>query len=165
MNAKRRSAEIQYADRILGVLNRVELLRQSACTDFSSTEKAARIWRTAEAIEEAIIRENALPDVDAILHEIMDLADAGSGSTGGDVLVRSYVQSARALAQILLYLRDAVSPRLKLLLDLIWADGHTVSYGWDCHPTRQMVEWQPPAETQPLPESGPDQTSQEGGAA
>ena len=148
MRYNKRLVEIQYADRVLGALNRVEMLRDSACSgiDFSTqSEEAARLWHTAQAMEKAIIRENSLPDIDAILYTIMAKADTCSGMVGGDHPIHSYVVSAKALYWIMLYIDEAIRPPMKKLLELIWADGYTVEYGIDRYPSEKMFKWQPPA--------------------
>ena len=148
MRYNKRSVEIQYADRVLGALNRVEMLRDSACSgiDFSTqSEEAARLWHTAQAMEKAIIRENSLPDIDALLYTIMAKADTCSGMVGGDHPIHSYVVSAKALYWIMLYIDEAIRPPMKKLLELIWADGYTVEYGIDRYPSEKMFKWQPPA--------------------
>ena len=151
MRAKQRSQMIRYADRILGALNRVELLRECACSgqDFSpNSEKAVNLWRTAQAMEEAIIRENGLPDIDALLEKIFIAAETFTGMVGGDVKVHSYIKSAVSLFNVYEMLQDVMNPQLYTLLDIISADGHQMDY----YPTRAMVEPKPtetaPAETE-----------------
>ena len=149
MRYRKQSVKIQYADRILGALNRVEMLRLSASNghDFSLYgEQAARLWRTAQEMEKAIIRENSLPDIDALLEKIMVQAETCSGNIGGDIPVFSYMRSAKALAWIIAYLEAKITPFMRKLLELILADGYTVLYGAECWPTQKMVEWEPAAE-------------------
>ena len=146
MSAKRRSQEIQYADRILGALNHVESLRLNACSghDFGpSSEKAVNIWRMAQAMEEAIIRENKLPDIDAILEKICDKAEEYEGCIGNGYCTHSYIRSALALWEICMLLRRSITPTLRLLLDLVSADGYTWEYTPDCCPTKAMLEPKP----------------------
>ena len=143
MSAKRRSQEIQYADRILGALNHVESLRLNACSghDFGpSSEKAANIWRMAQAMEEAIIRENKLPDIDALLEKIFCKAETFTGEIGNGYRAHSYIKSAFALWEICFLLRRSMTPMLRLLLDLVSADGHFWEYTPDCCPTKAMLE-------------------------
>ena len=150
MSYRKESVRIQYADRILGALNRVEMLRLSASNghDFSLYgEQAARLWHTAQEMEKAIIRANSLPDIDAMLAKIMTEAETCSGCIGNEILVHSYMRSAKSLAWIIAYLEANITPFMRKLLELILADGFTVLYGAECFPTQKMVEWQCPEET------------------
>jgi hypothetical protein len=141
MRARQRSQAIQFADRILGILNRVELMRKSACWDFYPYgKKAASLWRTAKGMEEVLIRENGLPDLDAILVEIEGVAETGFGVKGGTEF-HSYMKSAIALWEIDLIVRRAITPQLRILLEIIAADGFDVDY---C-PVPQMVKSKTPA--------------------
>ncbi len=152
MNRKKSSVEIQYADRILSELNRVESLRYNACSgvDFSiQSEEAARLWHTAEAMEDVIIRENSLPDLDQILSKIMTWADTCTGMVGGDFPIHSYVASAKALWSIMMFVDMNVNRRMKKLLELIWIDGYTVTYDAWHYPSRKMFEWKLPGEKNP----------------
>jgi len=151
MRSKQRSQMIQYADRILGALNLVEILRENACSghDFGpESEKAVNLWRTAQAMEEAIIRENGLPDIDALLEKIFTEAGTFTGMVGGEVRVHSYIKSAVSLFNVYEMLQDPMTPQLYTLLDIIHADGHQMDY----YPTRAMGKPKPtetaPAETE-----------------
>ena len=151
MRSKQRSQMIQYADRILGALNLVEILRENACSghDFGpESEKAVNLWRTAQAMEETIIRENGLPDIDALLEKIFTEAGTYEGMVGGEVRVHSYIKSAVSLFNVYEMLQDAMTPQLYTLLDIIRADGHQMDY----YPTRAMGKPKPtetpPAETE-----------------
>ena len=135
MTAKQRSQAIQYADRIVGALNRVELLRESACNEFYPYgEKACRLWRTAQRIEDAVIRENGLPDLDAILVEIADVASIGCGVQGGPAF-HSYTKSVHALWDVERIVRKALATKFRLLLDIIEGDCCELEY----YPVEQML--------------------------
>ena len=152
MRSKQRSQMIQYADRILGALNLVEILRENACSghDFGpESEKAVNLWRTAQAMEEAIIRENGLPNLQAILYKIMDAAESGMGFTGGPI-VPSYMKSAFAIWEVEDIIRQAITPKLRILIDIIRADGFDLRY----YPVDQMVNPKPPSAAGNGPKGG-----------
>ena len=138
MSAKQRSQAVQYANRILPVLNRVEMLRESACEDFNPYgRQAANLWRTAQEMEEILIRDNGLPNLDGVLESIMRTAEAYMGQTGGDVAAPSYMKSAKALFEVIDYVKRLMASKpLMQLLDMIYADGYEGRYS----PCRKMMQ-------------------------
>ena len=135
MTAKQRSQEVKFIDCILSVLNKVEQLRERACEDFYVYgDKAREVWCTAGAMEDALIRECNLPDLDEILSRLVSAAESGMGFTGGPI-VKSYMKIAFALWQVDYILRQTLTPKLRLMLDIIRADGFDGEY---C-PAEQMI--------------------------
>lgn len=135
MTAKQRSQEVKFIDCVLSVLNKVEQLRVRACEDFYVYgDKAREVWQTADAMEDALIEECKLPDLDGIITKVVDAAESGMGFTGGPI-VKSYMKMAFAVWKIDNFLRQALTPKLRLMLDMIRADGYDGEY---C-PADQMV--------------------------
>ena len=134
---KQSPSAIHYLDSILSALNHVEHLRDAACNDLDPyCEKATKLWRTAQSFEQAIIHENQLPDLDALLQKICREAETGYGDLSCGNEWHSYVQSAKALFEIYLMLKKAITPKLRWLLEIIYVDGYTAK---DCYVTDAMV--------------------------
>ena len=146
MASDRKSQIVLYADYIISTLNRVEQMRYEACCGLTFHpwhEKAVNLWRTAQAIEDAVIRENNLPDIRGLLEEINGISEECYGNTGADYGVHSYMRNAKALYDICVLLRKSLSPLLNELLDMASADGYSWEYSAECCPNREMLEPKP----------------------
>lgn len=142
MTAKRKAQLVQYADKILSMLNLVERMRYEACSgqDFSvRSGMAVNIWRTAQAIENAVVLENKLPDIRGLLEEINDISAECYGNTGAQYGVHSYMRNAIAMWKICRFIRTKITPEIHLLLDMIAVDGYTWEYTSECYPTEEMT--------------------------